>query len=178
MAKTAHDLREEVLALPALERARIASDLLASLDSEAVDGDEIDQLWSAETQRRAAMLESGDAGTLTWDDIQQRFAERRAQRGAAREPSPPQLRSRPPALTISLRASSPEGFRSPIADLRVLGSNARTTPGGIRVISGHWRAITVNVTEPFVAPSAELSPTLGYNGLQRGCTDAKRPGQK
>ncbi len=82
MAKTAHDLREEVLALPAQERARIASDLLASLDSEAVDEDEIDQLWSAETQRRAAMLESGDAGTLTWNEIQQRFAERRAQRSA------------------------------------------------------------------------------------------------
>ena len=82
MAKTADDLREEVLALPAQERARIASDLLASLDSEAVDEDEIDQLWSAESQRRAAMLESGDAGTLTWDDIEQRFAERRAQRGA------------------------------------------------------------------------------------------------
>ncbi len=82
MAKTADDLREEVLALPAQERARIASDLLASLDSEAVDEEEIDQLWSAETQRRAAMLESGDAGTLTWEDIQQRFADRRAQRSA------------------------------------------------------------------------------------------------
>jgi len=82
MAKTAHDLREEVPALPAQERARIASDLLASLDSEAVDEDEIDQLWSAETHRRATMLESGDAGTLTWDDIQQRLDKRRAQRGA------------------------------------------------------------------------------------------------
>ena len=80
MAKTADDLREEVLKLPAQERARIASNLLASLDSEAVDEEEIDQLWSAETQRRAAMLESGDAGTLTWDDIQQRFADRRGQR--------------------------------------------------------------------------------------------------
>ena len=66
----------------AQERARIASDLLASLDSETVDEDEIDQLWSAETQRRAAMLESGDAGTMTWDEIEQRCAERRAQRGA------------------------------------------------------------------------------------------------
>ncbi len=66
MAKTADDLREEVLALPAQERARIASDLLASLDSEAVDEVELDELWSAETQRRAAMLESGDVGTLTW----------------------------------------------------------------------------------------------------------------
>ena len=82
MAKTADDLRDEVLALSAHERARIASDLLASLDSEAVDEEEIDRLWSAETQRRAAMLDSGDADTLTWDEIQQRFAERRAQRSA------------------------------------------------------------------------------------------------
>jgi putative addiction module component (TIGR02574 family) len=82
MAKTADDLRAEVLALPAQERARIASDLLASLDTEVVDEDEIDQLWSAETQRRAAMLESGDARTLTWGEIEGRFAERRTQRGA------------------------------------------------------------------------------------------------
>ena len=71
-----------MLALPAQERARIASDLLASLDSEAVDEEEVDRLWSAETQRRAAMLESGDADTLTWDEIQLRFADRRAQRSA------------------------------------------------------------------------------------------------
>ena len=76
MAKTADDLREQVLALPAQERARIASDLLASLDSEAVDEEEVDRLWSAETQRRAAMLESGDADTFTWDEIQRRFADR------------------------------------------------------------------------------------------------------
>lgn len=82
MAKTADDLREEVLALSVQERARMASDLLASLDSEAVDEAEIDKLWSAETQRRAAMLESGEAGTLTWDDVQHRFADRRAQRKA------------------------------------------------------------------------------------------------
>lgn len=82
MAKTAADLREEVLALPAEERARMASDLLASLDSEAIDEAEIDKLWSAETQRRAAMLESGEASTLTWDDFQHRFAGRRIQRSA------------------------------------------------------------------------------------------------
>lgn len=82
MAKTADDLREEVLALPAQERARIASELLASLDSETVDETEIDDLWSAETQRRAAMLDAGDARTLTWEEIEQRFADRRAQRDA------------------------------------------------------------------------------------------------
>lgn len=82
MAKTADALRSEVLALPAQDRARIASELLASLDSEPVDEDEIDELWSAETQRRAAMLDTGEAGTLSWGEIEQRFAERRAQRDA------------------------------------------------------------------------------------------------
>lgn len=82
MARTADDLREEVLALPTQERARIASELLASLDSEAVDETEIDELWSAETQRRAAMLDTGEAVTLTWEEIERRFAERRAQRNA------------------------------------------------------------------------------------------------
>lgn len=82
VAKTADDLREAVLALPSHDRARIASELLASLDSETVDESEIDELWSAETQRRAAMLDAGDARTLTWGEIEQRFANRRAQRDA------------------------------------------------------------------------------------------------
>lgn len=82
MAKTADDLRTEVLALPAQDRARIATELLASLDSEQVDDDEIDELWAAETQRRSAMLDTGEAGTLTWGEIEERFAERRAQRDA------------------------------------------------------------------------------------------------
>jgi putative addiction module component (TIGR02574 family) len=82
MAWTADALREELLALPLRERARIASDLLASLDSEAVDQAEIDELWSVETQRRAAALESGEARTLTWEEIQGRFARRREHRGA------------------------------------------------------------------------------------------------
>ncbi|MGE0140517.1 MAG: addiction module protein [Ilumatobacteraceae bacterium] len=80
MAKTADALREEVLALPAQERARIASDLLASLDSETVDEDEIDRLWSAETQRRAAMLESGEARTFTRDEVETGLAELRSHR--------------------------------------------------------------------------------------------------
>jgi putative addiction module component (TIGR02574 family) len=82
VAKTADDLRTEVLALPVEERARIATELLASLDSEDIDRDEVDELWSAETQRRAAMLDTGETGTLTWGEIEQRFAERRAQRDA------------------------------------------------------------------------------------------------
>ncbi len=82
MTKPADDLREAVLALPTRDRARIATELLLSLDSETVDDAEIDDLWSAETQRRAAMLDTGEARTLTWDEIEQRFANRRSQRSA------------------------------------------------------------------------------------------------
>lgn len=82
MAKISDDLRNEVLALPAQERARMASELLASLDNDALDADEIDRVWSAETQRRAALLDAGDARTLTWSEIEQRFADRRLQRNA------------------------------------------------------------------------------------------------
>ena len=82
MAKISDDLRNEVLALPAQERARMASELLASLDNDALDAGEIDRVWSAETQRRAALLDAGDARTLTWSEIEQRFADRRLQRNA------------------------------------------------------------------------------------------------
>ena len=80
MAKTAAELRDQALALSTQDRARLASDLLASLDGDIVDAAEIDRLWWTETQRRAAMLESGEAGTVSWDEVQQRFAERRTHR--------------------------------------------------------------------------------------------------
>jgi hypothetical protein len=49
MNKLAETLLEEALGLPADERVMLASGLLASLDSEAVDDDEIERLWSVET---------------------------------------------------------------------------------------------------------------------------------
>ncbi len=82
VAKTADDLRQEVLALPASDRARIASDLLASLDDEQVDEAEVDRWWSEETDRRAALLDSGDAELVTWEQVLERVDERRAQRQA------------------------------------------------------------------------------------------------
>ena len=56
----------------------LASGLLASLDSEALDEAEVEQLWSAETVRRATQLESGDAELVTWDHVLQRIDERRS----------------------------------------------------------------------------------------------------
>lgn len=82
MAKAADALLEEALTLPAEERAMLASGLLASLDDEVADEEEVDGWWSAETERRAAQLESGEARTVTWEHVRQRVEERRAHRTA------------------------------------------------------------------------------------------------
>ena len=58
------------------------------------------------------------------------------------------------------------------------GCEASAAPVGITVISGHSRVITVHATVPVGGRSAGTSPTSGCNGLQSGCTDATRPGQK
>lgn len=82
VSKLAETLLEEALALPADERVMLASGLLASLDSEVADDQEIERLWSIETERRAEMLESGDARTFTRDEVLAGLAELRANRTA------------------------------------------------------------------------------------------------
>ena len=78
MTSAAETLLEQALTLPVGDRALLASDLLASLDSEALDEAEVERLWSAETERRATQLESGEAETLTWEHLVRRIDERRS----------------------------------------------------------------------------------------------------
>jgi putative addiction module component (TIGR02574 family) len=77
VSQVADSLLEQALTLPAQDRAMLASGLLASLDADQLDEDEVDQLWSAETERRAAGLDSGDADVVTWEQVLQRVDERR-----------------------------------------------------------------------------------------------------
>ena len=74
----AETLLEQALTLPPEDRASLASGQLASLDSESVEDAEVDRLWSAETERRATMLASGEARLVTWDHLVSRIDERRA----------------------------------------------------------------------------------------------------
>ena len=80
MTVAAETLLEQALTLPIQDRALLASNLLASLDSDALDEDEaeVEWLWSAETERRATQLESGDAEFVTWEQLLQRIDERRS----------------------------------------------------------------------------------------------------
>ncbi len=73
----AETLLEQALTLPVQDRALLASGLLASLDSESLDETEVEGLWSAETERRATLLASGDAELVTWEHLISRIDERR-----------------------------------------------------------------------------------------------------
>ena len=67
------DVFSNALALPARERARLAHELLASLD-EATDPDAA-EAWAAEIERRARELQAG-APVEDWDVVRSRLAER------------------------------------------------------------------------------------------------------
>ena len=60
VSQVADSLLEQALTLLLKSRDARVGDL-ASLDAEQLDEEEVDRLWSAETERRAAELESGDA---------------------------------------------------------------------------------------------------------------------
>jgi putative addiction module component (TIGR02574 family) len=70
---TIEQLEQELLKLPAGERARLAERLISSLDEEA----EIEAQWIAEVRRRDEELESGAVQSIPLEDalasIRQRF---------------------------------------------------------------------------------------------------------
>ena len=61
---TIEQLEQEVLKLPAEERARLAERLIASLDNEA----EIEKEWLEEVQRRDADLDSDAVAAIPMED--------------------------------------------------------------------------------------------------------------
>lgn len=74
----APDVLSEILRLPAEERARLALELLRSLDGEP-DGDAAGA-WDAEIERRGAEVDAGIADTMTLDDYRAHVRARRAAR--------------------------------------------------------------------------------------------------
>ncbi|HEV8431881.1 MAG TPA: addiction module protein [Thermoanaerobaculia bacterium] len=63
MPLTAEKLRDEALRLPQTERARLAADLLESLEDteEAVEA-----AWAAEIEKRVAAIRAGEVGSTDW----------------------------------------------------------------------------------------------------------------
>jgi putative addiction module component (TIGR02574 family) len=75
---SAADMLAEILRLPAEERARLALELIRSLDAEADTG--VAEAWDAEIARRGAEVDAGIAETMTVDEYRAHVRRRRAAR--------------------------------------------------------------------------------------------------
>lgn len=71
VTKDAARLLEEALKLDPAGRAQLASELIASLDSEADEG--VEAAWAAEIEERAARARSGDDPGEPWQAVRDRL---------------------------------------------------------------------------------------------------------
>jgi putative addiction module component (TIGR02574 family) len=76
------DVLDEALRLPANERARLALELIRSLDVEA--DDDAASMWDEEIARRSAEVGVGSAETMTLDEYRAHVRTRRATRRSSR----------------------------------------------------------------------------------------------
>lgn len=75
-------LLEQALSLSPADRAKLASGLLASLDDNPSDEDEVERLWSEETEQRMSQLASGESRTFTRHEVLEGLTALRAERSA------------------------------------------------------------------------------------------------
>lgn len=76
MTHAARKLIDDAMALPANDRARVAAELLASLDP-GEDTDASDA-WATELERRAERTLRGESQGAPWDEVKQRLLQRLA----------------------------------------------------------------------------------------------------
>jgi putative addiction module component (TIGR02574 family) len=71
MTSRAQELLQEVLMLPADERADVAAELLASLDGPEADL-AVEAEWAAEIERRAHRVLAGQSAGIAREEVRQR----------------------------------------------------------------------------------------------------------
>lgn len=77
MAHSLAEVKDEALRLPPEDRARLAVQLLASLEESAESAEEIEKLWLAEAERRFQELRGGVVQGIPAREV---FAELRPKR--------------------------------------------------------------------------------------------------
>jgi putative addiction module component (TIGR02574 family) len=69
------NVRDEALRLPARARARLAAELLGSLDEdEDLDAREHEAAWSAEIAERLRAVDAGEIEPVPWAEARRRIA--------------------------------------------------------------------------------------------------------
>ncbi len=71
MSKVADDIITTAMQLPVVERAEIASALLASLDGEPEAA--VETAWATEIEQRIARIKAGTAKGRPWDEVRKRL---------------------------------------------------------------------------------------------------------
>ena len=79
MAETQDRVLQEALGLPTGERARLVTELLASLAPDLPDRERTDDEWIAEIERRARAAIAGSPG-ISWAEARARIQERLSRR--------------------------------------------------------------------------------------------------
>jgi putative addiction module component (TIGR02574 family) len=70
--RSAHEILDDALALPAEARAMIAGSLIESLDEDVAD-ENVEELWSAEIARRITAINNGRVQLVPWSDVRKRL---------------------------------------------------------------------------------------------------------
>ena len=78
------ELLVEALRLPRRERARVAEELLSSLEE---SDDEVGAAWAAELERRSQEVAEGRVQTLAWETVRKEILKELAQRRAGQTSS-------------------------------------------------------------------------------------------
>ena len=68
--KAAQELLANALRLDVVERAKLAAELLASLDGEP--DEDVEAAWAEEVERRIDQIEAGGVKLVPWKDIKRR----------------------------------------------------------------------------------------------------------
>jgi putative addiction module component (TIGR02574 family) len=77
MTSRAQALLREALNLPVEERADVAAELLASLDTAPPDDPvDVEAAWAREIERRARRVMSGESTGEPWEDVRARVVRR------------------------------------------------------------------------------------------------------
>lgn len=80
MTQRAETILREALALPVDDRARVAAELVASLeDVSAEDAASVEAAWALEIERRARRVLSGESAGESWDTVRERTARKLAE---------------------------------------------------------------------------------------------------
>lgn len=78
------ELLAQVLRLPRIERAKLAAEVLTSLED--VDDEEVVAAWASELERRSREVEDGVVATVDWEttrtEIAKELEDRRARRAS------------------------------------------------------------------------------------------------